>query len=566
MSQATHEPSQRWQPRWGAAFSIRALAFVIPLVSGYFAGAFVADRLEQPRTVSGVVFWWLLVISVASLAAHVVDRYTRLLIPLSGLLRMTMAFPDKAPSRFRIAQRASNFTVLRQRIEDAAARGDHDVASASELVLSLAAALSHHDRKTRGHSERTRAYTDLLSEELRLPEPDRDKLRWAALLHDVGKLEVPAEILNKDAGLSDEEWEIIRRHPITGMRLIAPIASWLGPWAPTIEHHHERWDGSGYPYGLTGENISFGARIVAVADAYDVITAGRSYQPSRAHSEARKEVARHAGTQFDPKVVRALMNVALGRLRWSTGPLAAIADFPFFRPLESMGRDLVTMVTAGAVTASAAMAGVLPVPDISSVDPDRAAAVVVASLGLEPIGDSGSPQIVLAGPESSTTSPTSALDDTTSTAESTTDTSAATATSGASPTAPLSTSSPPTTQAPSTTPTGPTTSTTAPTTTSSTTTTAPPPTTTTAPTGPTANSDSASGFPKVVIHVLDNDTYGANPVITIASGPSRGKAEIEGTAILYNALGFQGIATLSYRLCDASGVCSTANVTVNTNP
>ncbi|MDP3983503.1 MAG: hypothetical protein Q8Q52_00660, partial [Acidimicrobiia bacterium] len=140
MSTATPESSTRWRPRWGAAFFIRALAFVIPLVAGYFAGAFVAGRLAQPHTVSGVVFWWIFVISVASLAAHLVDRYTRRLIPLSGLLKMTMAFPDKAPSRFRVAQRASNVTLLRHRIEEAAARGDHGLASAAELVLSLASA------------------------------------------------------------------------------------------------------------------------------------------------------------------------------------------------------------------------------------------------------------------------------------------------------------------------------------------------------------------------------------------------------------------------------------------
>jgi putative nucleotidyltransferase with HDIG domain len=533
---------------------VRVLAFLIPLVAGYLAGALVAARLAQPHTVSGVVFWWIFVITVASLAAHLVDRYTRRLIPLSGLLKMTMAFPDRAPSRFRVAQRASNVTVLRRRVAEAAARGDHDQASASELVLSLASALSNHDRKTRGHSERTRAYTDLLAEEMRLPESDRDRLRWAALLHDVGKLEVPGEILNKDSRLDEHEWELIRQHPVHGMRLIAPIAAWLGPWAQTIEHHHERWDGSGYPYGLAGEKIALGARIVAVADSYDVITSGRSYQPSRAHSEARREVATYSGTQFDPKVVRALMNIALGRLRWSTGPLAGIADFPFLRPLEALGRDLVTMVTAGAVTASAAVAGVLPVPDLSSVDPDRAAAVVVASLGLEPITTLPSP-VVQAG------TTTTLVEEASTTTAPTTTTPSSTGSSTTSPTAPPTNT--PTTIATTTTlpivttTTVPTTTTTVPTTTTTT------PTTTTAPPTLVANDDVfVARRPVTYIAVLSNDVWSGTATISIVSGPppGQGKIQIEGLRIKYQAQGYSGPTSFVYQLCDQFGVCDTATV------
>jgi hypothetical protein len=523
---------------------VRALAFLIPLVAGYFAGAYAAGRLAQPRTVSGVVFWWIFVISVASVAANLVDRYTRRLIPLSGLLKMTMAFPDKAPSRFRVAQRASNITTLRRRITEAGVEGHHHEASAAELVLSLASALSNHDRKTRGHSERTRAYTDLLSEELKLPETDRDKLRWAALLHDVGKLDVPSEILNKDGALDDKEWAIVRNHPLAGMRLVAPIADWLGPWAKTIEHHHERWDGSGYPHGLAGEQIALGARIVAVADAYDVMTSGRSYQPSRAHSEARKEVARVSGSQFDPKVARALMNIALGKLRWSTGPLAAIADFPFLRPLEALGRDVVTMVTAGALTASAAMGGVLAGPDLSIVDANRAAAAVAATLGLDPVtsvpttAEPGEPTTTTIPGQSSTTEQPPATSNSTTTTAGTT------------------TSQPPATTIP------PTTTTTAP----PTTTTTAPPTTTTVALGPRAQDDTAAADgPKVDIPVLSNDTYSANPEVTIVDpGPDQGKAEMVGNMVRYQRLGFRGIVTFSYQLCDSTGLCDTATVTVDT--
>jgi putative nucleotidyltransferase with HDIG domain len=273
-----------------------------------------------------------------------------------------MLFPDAAPPRFRTARKAGNVKELRRRI---IAAGDDpettDLAEMAELVLALSTALSNHDRKTRGHSERTRAYTDMLAEEMGLPEPDRDRLRWAALLHDVGKLEVPTEILNKDSSLDPEEWELIRQHPVNGMRLVAPLVPWLGEWAKTIEHHHERYDGTGYPHGLSGEEICLGARIVTVADAFDVMTSGRSYQTAMSPAAARREIVDQAGVQFDPDAARALMTVSLGRLRWSAGPLAALAQIPIFRGgLPQVGRDLAMVLTTSAVMTTGFITGALP--------------------------------------------------------------------------------------------------------------------------------------------------------------------------------------------------------------
>ena len=156
----------------------------------------------------------------------------------------------------------------------------------------LVGALNSHDRLTRGHSERVRAYTKMIAEELKLEPDEIDLLHWAGLLHDIGKLEVPAEILNKPSQPTEEEWEILRTHPEAGMRLVAPLREWLGEWGDAVGQHHERWDGKGYPNGLAETDISFAARIVSVADVFDVITSVRSYKKScGAVSAARRSPA-----------------------------------------------------------------------------------------------------------------------------------------------------------------------------------------------------------------------------------------------------------------------------------
>src|SRR5439155_27298376 len=152
---------------------------------------------------------------------------------------------------------------------------------------------------------------------------DRDRLRWASLLHDIGKLQVHSRILNKPGKLGAREWKAIHRHPEEGAKLAAPLAPWLGEWASTIEQHHERWDGAGYPYGLKGTEISLGARIVGAADAFEVMTANRPYKKAMSAGAARHELTRCAGAHFDPTVVRAFLNISLGRLRWVTGPVAS---------------------------------------------------------------------------------------------------------------------------------------------------------------------------------------------------------------------------------------------------
>lgn len=319
----------RWAPHPWLAFLVRALAWVFPFAMAVLATAAAARHLARP-TGPAVIGWWLLLALVATVVAAVADRVSRELFPLAALLQLSLLFPDRAPSRWAIARRSGSVRHLRRRI-DAAEAGDEsrDVADACAHVLSLVAALSRHDRCTRGHSERVRAYVDLLANELGLSPEDADRLRWAGLLHDIGKLDVPAEILNKKGRLQDWERQEIRRHPEAGLRLAAPLAGWLGPWVHAIDQHHERLDGTGYPNGLAAGEISLAARIVAVADCYDVMTSSRSYKRPVSSTAARRELERCAGPQFDPEVVTAFLRIPATRLRFVTGPLAWLAQVPF---------------------------------------------------------------------------------------------------------------------------------------------------------------------------------------------------------------------------------------------
>jgi putative nucleotidyltransferase with HDIG domain len=172
----------------------------------------------------------------------------------------------------------------------------------------LAAALDARDSETGGHSSRVTVYTMAMARELGVLEEGDDWLdiERAALLHDVGKIGVSDAILNKPGPLTSEEWQQMRKHPAIGYEMLKDV-KFLSRAAEIVYAHHERYDGRGYPTGLKGEDVPLGARIFAVADAFDAMTSNRPYRRALSADKAREEIVTNSGTQFDPDVVEAFL-------------------------------------------------------------------------------------------------------------------------------------------------------------------------------------------------------------------------------------------------------------------
>ncbi len=378
----------RWEHRPLLALAVSALVVLIPVGIGFAVGMTANVIVPSAHSWAADIARFVVVGVFSGVAAWAAERQTRRLAPVAALLRMSLVFPDQAPSRFRVAMRSGALSKMQARLV-AGSGSTPDGATMSEVaaeMVALVSALRAHDRRTRGHSERVRAYADLLGEEMGLSAEDRQKLQWGALLHDVGKMAVPAAILNKPGKPDREEWAILENHPGAAKALLEPLSGWLGPWAAAAWEHHERWDGTGYPNRLAGQQITLSGRIVAVADAFEVMTAVRSYKKAMPAAQARAELARCSGSHFDPQVVRAMMAVSVRRLSVVSGPLSWLAQLPFFGWTTSpgglsvvalsAGRNVIlaSAVSAGAVGAVAATAGAAP-----NAQPTRSVEVKLAA-------------------------------------------------------------------------------------------------------------------------------------------------------------------------------------------
>lgn len=566
-SQADTLGRSAWSPRRSVALMIRLAVFVLPIVASIVAVWICTTYVPAPS--DRVLFWaWLAgLIVVSCIASFAAQQVLRTLAPLELLFTMSLIFPDETPNRFGLALRTGTYRSLARRV----ARSDDDwtMQRWAEHLVAAMTRLNHHDRLTAGHSERVRAYAVMLGQEIGLPRDELDRLNWAALIHDVGKLDVPAEILAKPARPTPQEWTVLRAHPGAGWRYVDPMRPWLGDWVDASTQHHERWDGTGYPLGLAGHEISLAGRIVAIADAFDVMTAARSYKKPLPAAQARAELTRNSGSQFDPHLVRSFLQISLGRMRRVIGPLGVLAHFPDLLrvPLTAALSSTTAVVTAGAIAVGAAAGATAP-RDIETPDRSVQPSMIVES----PLDQPGAVTPVVADdapttPTTTAVSPSpSGLLPTPGAPESAVPTTGPTpepiAPSVASPNQPMPAPAPTGTQAPA-----------------SSGTPAPAPTATNAPAsggtvapagdGPPAIDDIATTRrnQKVSVHVLANDDIigGGLDIATLAvtAEPVHGTATVAGENLLYEpAPGFVGTDTMTYRVCSTGGACDTAVVTV----
>jgi putative two-component system response regulator len=211
-------------------------------------------------------------------------------------------------------------TVVNSRLERSHQLHVVQLQQAYETSLAvLANAIEVRDQYTRGHVERVMAYAFAIAEHLNRSELDREQLRFGAILHDIGKIHIRETTLCKNDTLTPDEWSEVKLHPSTGAEMIKDIP-YLLPAIPVVRYHHERWDGQGYPEGLSGEEIPLVARIVTIADGFDAITTDRPYSLARSLEQARQEIIRGSGSRYDPIVVEAFQNA------WETGRIQEIAS------------------------------------------------------------------------------------------------------------------------------------------------------------------------------------------------------------------------------------------------
>lgn len=221
-----------------------------------------------------------------------------------------------------IYQRLRQFTESLPETEIAGSTDPGSVPqSILDTVTSLAYAIDAKDQYTQGHSQKVSAYAALLAEAMAMSEAEVDEIRLAAVLHDVGKVGIPEAILNKSGPLNSEEWETMKTHVLFGGKLLEPLTP-LARIRDMVLHHHEFFDGSGYPEALSGENIPLGARIITIADSYDTITSDRSYKKGRTAEQALSELERCAKSQFDPRLVEIFVRA----MRQLPNPIIEVAS------------------------------------------------------------------------------------------------------------------------------------------------------------------------------------------------------------------------------------------------
>jgi putative nucleotidyltransferase with HDIG domain len=238
-------------------------------------------------------------------------------------------FGGNLPTVFEVKELARSYNLAAASVRTAQ---DSLQGAYIEFVYSLANALDARDKYTAGHSKRVSDLCCAIAGAMGQTKEDVDRLRIGALLHDIGKIGVSDLLLQKPGRLTDDEFATIKRHPVIGRRILQGVQG-FAKYLPAVELHHENWNGTGYPKRQRGEETPLDARIIHVADAYDAMTTDRAYRNSMTHDRAIDILTEHAGTQFDPDVVAALISVSEGKRREaSSAGVASPRNRPVAKP------------------------------------------------------------------------------------------------------------------------------------------------------------------------------------------------------------------------------------------
>lgn len=360
-----------------ATLAVRLITFVVPAVAG-FVTALAVLRAVRPFDETSDQLTWMGVAVLASVTVSVlIGIWLNRALPRTRLFHRASNFESEVESRFRVDLREGNIKRLLR-----SGQIDNANEEQAKYVLDILRRLNHHEQLTRGHSERVRAYSTMIGREMDLTDDEIDVLKWSALLHDVGKLDVAGSILSSEEAPTKAQWAVLKRHPVFARRYLEPLVPWLGDdLRDGAVHHHERWDGKGYPDQLRGDDIPVFGRIIAVADSFDVMTHNRSYKNSEPIDEARRELAACSGSQFDPEVVDALLRIGEAELKAVRGWSATVAGLSVAieSNLIAVGTQAVTVAT---LIASAVIIGNEPVsegPDALAFDSPTTTAVVATT-------------------------------------------------------------------------------------------------------------------------------------------------------------------------------------------
>ncbi len=211
-----------------------------------------------------------------------------------------------AVSKYLARDAAPREEAIQDALKDFVASRDDP--NASEHIAAIFRSLGFRRYETFQHSKRVAAYSRLFGESLKLARPDLDVLELGALLHDIGKIGIPRNVLLKPGPLTEEEWRVMRSHPIIGHRMMMRFPELIRE-ADVVRAHHERWDGAGYPARLKGEDIPLFARLFSIVDTYDALTSDRPYRPAQGTDAAKRVIVEASGAQFDPALVEIFLAI-----------------------------------------------------------------------------------------------------------------------------------------------------------------------------------------------------------------------------------------------------------------